>query len=841
MFDAISDLSAILGIAFSYIVLSVLHTLQSRLFNFVIYRFVLYVFKFKLWSLVPIIHAGIFLDMADTKEWLSATWTVMTRDAPPPGLPGPEIANVITRGVLLCSCITEGIIFQNTGIIVNFIYRNMLLLSSLLVVLLLPLVIAIVLALLGSMNLVDPQRYVNGIIRRLKVLMGLVGTVGAYGYHAFSDVLEFIRNIQGKIWTALRPFLEAYSLKQPKLLYMYEKLANPERNIRLVRLQKRNPLAEMNCSLIEHPLAEAPAYEAISYTWGSGPKDHLVFLDGRWLPTSQKVRQILEGRASYWTERWLWIDSLCIDQTNSQEKNSQVRIMGDIYQTADRVVVWLEDSNLSPSKVTLAMFLLENIKFVVTRYQEYGPMLDPISMLVGTKAMWEALSELVSHPYWQRVWILQEIAKAKKVHLRCGERYTDWNSFWPMVFLLSQDPANEIVARNCLLLNASNEGLARGVMQIVVIASLQQTSNEAGLLDIKDCLARTNRCAATDPRDKIFALHSMAKWHSKQDKILEPLPDYSASVELVYIRTAQYLLSTDPGFVLCHSGIGSPRQFDLEDMPSWVPDWTSISPCIRERDVPVGQRYQACGSTTQSISTAEPVSTTQFISFASSEKPQLLPTISMQAIPVAAIKELSAFSYATVLVMTKESKDGVCNFLKSAQALLAPLPERYAHTGQPVSEAFWRTLIGDRCRIKGENPPAYASPAPPECAAFFTIFRDGFFGVSSETAGFSSEEAAARTNASFIYSRALANACGNQRFAVMENGLIALVPSMAQVGDTLVVALGMEKPFLMRKAAMVNTGKGEIWRYVGDCYAHGIMKGKVVASHMEEMTTFVVC
>lgn len=213
----------------------------------------------------------------------------------------------------------------------------------------------------------------------------------------------------------------------------------------------------------------------------------------------------------------------------------------------------------------------------------------------------------------------------------------------------------------------------------------------------------------------------------------------------------------------------------------------------------------------------------------------------MQAIPVAAIKELSAFSYAAVFVMAKDSLDGVCNFLKSAQALLARLPESYAHTGQPASEAFWRTLIGDRCRIKGEMPAAYASPAPPECAAFFRIFCNGIFGVSSNTARLPSEEAVAQKNASFIYSRALANACGNQRFAVMENGLMALVPSMAQVGDTLVVALGMEKPFLMRKAAMVNTGKAEIWRYVGDCYAHGIMKGEVVASHMEEKATFVVC
>src|SRR5437773_6109315 len=59
------------------------------------------------------------------------------------------------------------------------------------------------------------------------------------------------------------------------------------------------------------------------------------------MQVSQNVYQILCERRSLVKDRWIWIDSICIDQENSDEKTKQVQMMRDIYSRATRVVVHL--------------------------------------------------------------------------------------------------------------------------------------------------------------------------------------------------------------------------------------------------------------------------------------------------------------------------------------------------------------------------------------------------------------------------------------------------------------------------------------------------------------------
>jgi hypothetical protein len=42
---------------------------------------------------------------------------------------------------------------------------------------------------------------------------------------------------------------------------------------------------------------------------------------------------------------WLWIDALCIDQSNAMKRNHQVQQMGLIYSQAERVMVWLGNNH----------------------------------------------------------------------------------------------------------------------------------------------------------------------------------------------------------------------------------------------------------------------------------------------------------------------------------------------------------------------------------------------------------------------------------------------------------------------------------------------------------------
>ncbi|PMD13538.1 HET-domain-containing protein, partial [Hyaloscypha hepaticicola] len=197
---------------------------------------------------------------------------------------------------------------------------------------------------------------------------------------------------------AARPRPEKYRQALANNIYEYEGLNVHSKEIRLIKL-RRNLITGVRSSLEHFSSEDAPAYEAVSYTWDSPIKDHLVFFDGCWLPTTRNVYRILLDRASLFRTRWLWIDAVCINQENDAEKSVQVGMMGEIYHGAERVIVWLGDVAVKTSEVIAAMFLLEKLQYNIRNYEQYKLKLDSM--------------ELFRHPYWQRMWIIQEVAKAR--------------------------------------------------------------------------------------------------------------------------------------------------------------------------------------------------------------------------------------------------------------------------------------------------------------------------------------------------------------------------------------------------------------------------------------------
>jgi hypothetical protein len=85
-----------------------------------------------------------------------------------------------------------------------------------------------------------------------------------------------------------------------------------------------------------------PSYSALSYTWGNpSPSRQIEGKAGQSLPVTNNCYDALQQlRHRYWT-RTLWVDSICIDQANEEEKSHQVSLMRDIYSQAEKVYIWL--------------------------------------------------------------------------------------------------------------------------------------------------------------------------------------------------------------------------------------------------------------------------------------------------------------------------------------------------------------------------------------------------------------------------------------------------------------------------------------------------------------------
>ena len=134
------------------------------------------------------------------------------------------------------------------------------------------------------------------------------------------------------------------------------------KKIRLVTLLPRTESAQIRVLLTMKLLTEydGPEYEALSYTWGS-PKFRTNILVRR-SPTStlsitRNLAVALNCLRHKDRPRTLWIDALCINQQDLDERSAQIQRMGDIYSKASRVVIWLgpesHDSSMAMDCVEL--------------------------------------------------------------------------------------------------------------------------------------------------------------------------------------------------------------------------------------------------------------------------------------------------------------------------------------------------------------------------------------------------------------------------------------------------------------------------------------------------------
>jgi hypothetical protein len=115
-------------------------------------------------------------------------------------------------------------------------------------------------------------------------------------------------------------------------------------SIRLLKLHS-SPSRKLSCSLFTASLDKLPQYEALSYAWDAQQPTEAISCEGRVLKVTQNCAAALRRFKNLLNDRVLWIDSICIDQESVEERNHQVKLMGDIYRGAKQVLVWVGEGN----------------------------------------------------------------------------------------------------------------------------------------------------------------------------------------------------------------------------------------------------------------------------------------------------------------------------------------------------------------------------------------------------------------------------------------------------------------------------------------------------------------
>ncbi|KAF8865991.1 hypothetical protein BDZ45DRAFT_611810, partial [Acephala macrosclerotiorum] len=128
--------------------------------------------------------------------------------------------------------------------------------------------------------------------------------------------------------------------------YQYMPLPRDHSKIRLVRLQPRSASDSISVEIFHAQLSSHPKYEALSYAWGHPDKTRVVYYPtdpegASTLGIAENLFIALQHLRYSLKSRVLWIDAICIDQNDPEERSAEVLRMGSIYKNACQVIVWL--------------------------------------------------------------------------------------------------------------------------------------------------------------------------------------------------------------------------------------------------------------------------------------------------------------------------------------------------------------------------------------------------------------------------------------------------------------------------------------------------------------------
>ncbi|SMR41417.1 unnamed protein product [Zymoseptoria tritici ST99CH_1E4] len=306
--------------------------------------------------------------------------------------------------------------------------------------------------------------------------------------------------------------------------FRYDALDGPN-SFRLLRLlPERGP--RVHCELIDSTLSHPGPYEALSYTWGCDEKVEPITLNNKTLWITDNLHTALQHLLLPDRARVLWIDGICIDQSNDAEKSEQVRHMASIYSQADQVVFWL-------GKATA------EVRTLMECLNQLGPLLDQKSYSFDdAKALWSdihaqndvrdaaqvGLHTLLKRPWFSRVWILQEVARARRGVVCAGP-----STVPAAVFALA--PA---------LLNPNHHSKMSFWRPVIDLMSAPAKHSLTWMRapDLYTLLSKTMESQATDPRDKIFALLGMSEQAQDRDSVEV---NYAKPAHQVYQHVLQYL------------------------------------------------------------------------------------------------------------------------------------------------------------------------------------------------------------------------------------------------------------------------------------------------------------
>lgn len=379
---------------------------------------------------------------------------------------------------------------------------------------------------------------------------------------------------------------------------IYEaRLDSSQQEIRVLVLHPGNFNDPINCTLETVSLKSYLHFNALSYVWGDSRLWGGIVLNGVPITVTRNLETALRHLRSHpkhhvnTTATPLWVDAVCINQEDFDERNEQVRMMKDIYSLADRVVIWLGEGNADSD------WALE--RFNDHSFRDSLPSLgtDPRRLTDDqVKASLILGRNLGRRPWWTRIWVLQEMVLASKDPvLVCGAKDMLWAWYSATGPLMTLSNELHRVDRERW------EGIAKQVKSLPFIITsiyrwvrIRERYHQLGTIAFTEIFPALLSCRATDNHDLVYGTLGLASLEESMKITI----DYRMPVEEVYREVMSIIWTSNPitslrgaqsimwlgddtededevSSVLTHTIPSFSFNFRGGDGPSWIPDFAA--------------------------------------------------------------------------------------------------------------------------------------------------------------------------------------------------------------------------------------------------------------------------
>lgn len=628
-------------------------------------------------------------------------------------------------------------------------------------------------------------------------------------------------------------------------------------HIRVITVRQGFPGDTIECYLTTSPLTTPKSslptdqvlpYEALSYHWGSEEASFKIKIYTEGFPGVFSVRPNLHAALNQLRlpdrPRRLWIDAICINQGDNDEKNAQVSLMADVYSKATSVSVWLGEATMDSN------LALNFISRVVN--------LDDFDRLVAdrrTPQEWAALSSLMRRTWFSRRWVVQEIALAARATLYCGDAYVDWSDFADAVSLFeaveSESHSISKSIRNSDLFDHIPDFLGEikflGATRLVDATSNLFRKSKNGqvlerLLSLEALISNLSAFQASRPHDIIYAVLNLAKGMrtsaatSSKDGFVETqsqitteptdqslreqklmklatrkikqaveekrfVIDYDTPFFDVCKEFLRFIIKSD-GFldIICRPWVPEDGIADSE-RPSWLLTTSKTAWGMRpdgnysraNADTLVGppglgkRNYNASGN----------FKVTDNWRFGEGPK---IRSMYVEGFVIDTIKRKKPYAADGIILNEWLSAGGWTD--------MSALPP----------DEFWRTLVADR-GPNGVNPPTFY---PRACkAALNQSVKGGHISTSTLV-----HNGKSTIVAKFL--RRVQEVIWMRRLIITEHDFLGLAPEMSKKRDFICILYGCSVPVALRRMVDPVTDE-EYFTFIGECYVHGIMDSEAFA------------